>query len=172
MYAKPLGGRRTARMTEYSAPALRTTSTHPYPVKTAMTKKNQSSAAPAAAKKPLAKTVPAAVVEPVAPASVQSPLALAAIAWLMPDTDPRLDVADARAAVRASTGSWPTVLQLSPQVFEDLCNHPAVIQYLAAAQLQRSYDCMRGPSAKQFIGYYLGVAKVDVVPDEPAASLA
>lgn len=148
-----------------------------------MTKKNQSSATTTAAKKPLTKTVPAAVVEPEAPAlpkiqffDYDSPaprpaLAQAALTWFHPDTDPRTDVGDARAVARASTGFWPTVLRLSPQVFDDLCNHPSVLSYLASAQLHRSYDCMRGPSARPFVANLFGVTKVEVEPDEPAASL-
>lgn len=46
--------------------------------------------------------------------------------WTNPDSDPAVDVREAREAVRRSIGRYPNVLAIGPDVFNALCEHPKI----------------------------------------------
>ena len=91
--------------------------------------------------------------------------------WARPDSNPAQEICNAMADIRIRTERWPTVLTLSQAAFEDLCHHPESIKYLSHAQLSHSYDCMRGPHARVFLGHMLGLSKIELIEDGPAAAL-
>ena len=96
----------------------------------------------------------------------------AAAAWHRSAADPRQDVHSARQAYRIQHATWPTVLSVSALVFEDICNDLNAAAYIAGIPQRNVYDRVDRYHALMFLAPYFGVLRVEIDPDEPAASVS
>lgn len=96
----------------------------------------------------------------------------AAAAWHRSAADPRQDVHSARQAYRIQHSTWPTVLSVSALVFEDICNDPNVVAYIAGIPQRNVYDRVDNYHALLYLAPYFGVRRVEIDPDEQAASVS
>ncbi|MDQ2823598.1 MAG: hypothetical protein M3Y65_25015 [Pseudomonadota bacterium] len=95
-----------------------------------------------------------------------------AAAWHKSGTDPRQDVHAARRAFRIQHEAWPTILSVSALVFEDICNDLGVAGYIAGIPQRNVYDRVDRYHALMFLAPYFGVQRVEIDPDEQAASVS
>lgn len=101
---------------------------------------------------------------------VSRQLRSAANCWHKSDADPRKDVHRARQAYRSLERIWPTVLTVSPMVFEDLRNDLGVTAYFSGIQLS-IHDPVSAHYSKLYMARYFGVDRIEVSEHEQGASV-